>query len=44
MGKNNNHANGILLYHKYLSKHYELIAMDLSKKNWIRKPWFKTTN
>ena len=44
MGRNNDYTTGNLLDYKYFSKHYKLIAIDLCKKNWIRKPWLKTTN
>ena len=44
MGRNNDYTTGNLLDYEYFSKHYKSIAIDLSKKNWIRKPWFKTTN
>ena len=32
MGRNNNYTTGSLLDYEYLSKHYKLIAIDLSKQ------------
>ena len=32
MTKNNNYATGSLYYYKHFSKHYKLIAIDLSKQ------------
>ena len=37
ISKNNDYTTGNLLDYEYFSKHYKLIAIDLSKKNRIRK-------
>ena len=44
MSKNNDYTAGNALDYEYLSNHYKLIAIDLGKKNWTRKPLFKITN
>ena len=44
ISKNNDYTTGNLLDYEYFSEHYKLIAIDLSKQNWIRKSWFKATN
>ena len=41
MGRKNDYATGRLSDFEYFSKHYKLIAIDLSKK--IEKSWFKAT-
>ena len=35
MSKNNNYTTGNLLNYEYFSKHYKLIAIDLSKQTEI---------
>ena len=42
MGRNNDYTTDNLL--EYFLKHSKLIAIDLKQTNWIRKPWFKSTN
>ena len=44
ISKNNDYQTGNLLDYEYFSKYYKLIAIDLSKTNWIRRLWFKATN
>ena len=41
MSKNNDYATGNLLDYKYFSKHYRLIAIDLSKQTQLEKPDLK---
>ena len=38
MGRKNDYATGNLLDYKYFSKHYKLIATDLSKQIELEKP------
>ena len=38
MGRNNDYTTGNLLNYEYFSKHYKLIAIDLSKKNELEEP------
>ena len=38
MGRNNDYTTGNLLDYEYFSKHYKLIAIDLSKKNELEEP------
>ena len=40
-GKNNDHTTGNLLDYKYFSKHYKLIAIDLSKQIELENPDLK---
>ena len=39
--KNNNYTNGNLFYYEYFSKHYKLIAIDLSKQIELENPDLK---
>ena len=41
MSRNNYHATGNLLDYKYFSKHYKLIAIDLSKQTDLENPDLK---
>ena len=41
MNKNNNYTTGNLLDYEYFSKHYKLIAIDLSKQIKIENPDLK---
>ena len=41
MNKNNNHTTGCLLGYEYFSKHYKLIAIDLSKQIELENPDLK---
>ena len=41
MGRNNDNTNGNLLNHEYFSKHYKLIAIDLSKQTELENPNLK---
>ena len=41
MGRNNDNTNGNLLNHEYFSKHYKLIALDLSKQTELENPNLK---
>ena len=41
MGRNNDYTTGNLLDHEYFSKHYKLIAIDLSKKIKLKNPDLK---
>ena len=41
MRKNNYYTTGNLLDYEYFSKHYELIAIDLSKKTELENPDLK---
>ena len=38
IGKNNDYTTGNLLDYEYFSKHYKLIAMDLSKQSGLENP------
>ena len=38
IGKNNDYTTGNLLDYEYFSKHYKLIAMDLSKQIGLENP------
>ena len=38
MGRNNDYTTGNLLYYKYFSKHYKLIAIDLTKQIELENP------
>ena len=38
VGKNNDYTTGNLLDYEYFSKHYKLIAMDLSKQIGLENP------
>ena len=42
ISRNNVYTTGNLLDYGYFWNNYKLIAVDLSKKLWFRKPWFKT--
>ena len=44
MGRNNDYTTGNLLDHEYFSKHYKLIAIDLSKKIKLENPDLKQKN
>ena len=44
ISKNYDYTTGNLLDYKHFSKRYELIAIDLSKQNWIKKSWVKPAN
>ena len=44
MGRNNDYTTGNLLDYEYFSKHYKLVAIDLSKQNelensYLRQQW-----
>ena len=41
MSKNNDYTTGNLLNYEYFSKHYRLIAIDLSKKVELENPDLK---
>ena len=41
MGRNNNYTTGILLDYEYFSKHYLLIAINLSKRIELENPDLK---
>ena len=41
MSKNNDYTTGNLLDHEYFSRHYKLIAMDLSKQIELENPDLK---
>ena len=41
MGRNNNYTTGYLLDYEYFSKHYKLIAIDLSKQIELENPDLK---
>ena len=41
MGRNNDYTTGSLLDYEYFSKHYKLIAIDLSKKIELENPDLK---
>ena len=41
MRRNNDYTIGNLFYYEYFSKHYNLITVDLSKKNWLQNPDLK---
>ena len=41
MGRNNDYMTGNLLDYEYFSKHYKLIATDLSKQNELENPDLK---
>ena len=41
MSKNNDYTRGNLLDHKYFSKHFKLIAVDLSKEIELENPDLK---
>ena len=41
MGRNNNYTTGNLLDYEYFSKHYKLIAIDLSKQIELENPDLK---
>ena len=41
MGRNNNYTTGSLLDYEYFSKHYKLIAIDLSKQTELENPDLK---
>ena len=41
MGRNNDHTTGNLLDYEYFSKHYKLIAIDLSKQIELENPDLK---
>ena len=41
MSKNNDYTTGILLDNEYFSKHYRLIAIDLSKQIELENPDLK---
>ena len=44
MSENNKYTAGNLLDYEYFSNDYKLIAIDLSKKNWIRRRRYNATN
>ena len=44
MSKNNDYATGNLLDYECFSKHYKLIAIDLSKRIEFENPDLKKTN
>ena len=44
MWRNNDYTTGNLLDYEYFSKHYKLIAIDLSKQIELEKLWFEATN
>ena len=44
MSKNNAYATGNLLDYECFSKHYKLIAIDLSKRIELENPDLKKTN
>ena len=44
MGRNNDYTTGNLFNYEYFSKHYKLIAIDLSKQIELEKLWFEATN
>ena len=41
MSRNNDYKTGNLLNYEYFSKHYKLIAIDLSKKTELENPDLK---
>ena len=41
MGRNSDYTTGNLLNYKYFSKHYKLIAIDLSKQIELENPDLK---
>ena len=41
MGRNNDYTTGNLLDYEYFSKHYKLIALDLSKQIELKNPDLK---
>ena len=41
MGRNNDYTTGNLLDNEYFSKHYKLIAIDLSKQIKLKNPDLK---
>ena len=41
LGRNNDHTTGNLLDYEYFSKHYKLIAIDLSKQIELENPDLK---
>ena len=41
MGRNNDYTTGSLLDYEYFSKHYKLIAIDLSKQIELKNPDLK---
>ena len=41
MSKNNDYTTGNLLHYEYFSKHYKLIAIDLSKQIELENPHLK---
>ena len=43
ISRNNYYTTGNLLHYEYFSKHYKLIAIELSKQIEL-KPWFKAAN
>ena len=42
--KNNDYTTGNLLNYEYFSKHYKLIAIDLSKQSELENPDLKQVN
>ena len=44
MSRNNDYTTGNLLHYDYFSKHYKLIAIDLSKQAELEKSDLRTTN
>ena len=44
LGRNNDHTTGNLLDYEYFSKHYKLIAIDLSKQIELENPDLKQIN
>ena len=44
INKNNNYTTGISLDYEYFSKHYKLIAIDLSKQIELENPNLKQKN
>ena len=44
ISKNNDYTNGNLLDHEYFSKHYKLIAIDLSKQVQLENPDLRQQN
>ena len=41
MGRNNDYSTGNLLDYEYFSKHYKLVAIDLSKQIELKSPHLK---
>ena len=41
ISKNNHYTTGNLLHYEYFSKHYRIIAIDLSKQTELKNPDLK---